>query len=707
MTKTLVCNCNQTMSLDDAFFKKHLTGHTKIYDGLCRQEIGSFIEALDADEEIVVACTQEKALFNAIALHTEKPLLAPIRFINIRETAAWGNGAKAAQPKITSLLELAKLPPPEPLPTVNYDSSRARLLIIGGSADSIKIAQQLYNEFTVTVLLQDAVPMPFQKQFSILRADLTELSGYLGKFDAQWQSTNPIQLDLCTGCGACIAACPESAIDGSFQIDLNKCDNNRACVSACGAIGAIQFVTTAPTIKDEFDLVLDLHDQPFLKIPEPPKGYFAPGKDQDAQAKAIHQLMLSVGEFEKPKFFLYNEKICAHGRNGQVGCNACIEICSTQAIQSVFEGGKGRVSVNPHLCMGCGACATACPSGAMSYANPSVPYLGHKFKVLAQSFTLASPEKIAPTVLLHSGAEGGDLWLDGLGRMSKIASQEFRGIPAHVIPMSLHHIASTGIELWLGMLTQGVGEIALLATGEESPQYLGLLKTQIQTATEILVGLGYTARIRLIEIGTHQSIHETENLRKLDRALQDLKPMTTLAPLATFTYAKEKRQTLEMVLEHLLKHAPLPLAEQESLPLSTGALIGGVSVNTQTCTLCMSCVSACPEGALLDHLEIPQLGLIEKNCVQCGLCSSTCPENAITLQPRLSTIAARKVRNTLNEDKPFHCVKCAKPFATAKMMQNMLLKVGQHPAFAGAGQKRIQMCGDCRVLDMMQTQDFS
>jgi ferredoxin len=357
--------------------------------------------------------------------------------------------------------------------------------------------------------------------------------------------------------------------------------------------------------------------------------------------------------------------------------------------------------------MGCGACATACPSGAMSYANPTVPYQGTKVKTIVQTYASASQDNHAPTVLLHSGNEGGDQWLEALGRFTRINSKSFNGLPAHVNPLSLHHIASTGIELWLGMLTQGIGEIVLLASGEESPQYVQLLKTQIQTTAEILLGLGYPSRIRLIELGHQQSIDQDENILWLDRALQDLKPQKPITPLATFTFSKDKRQSLEFALEHLLQHAPLPLNDMQSVPLSSGAPIGGLAVNNQTCTLCMSCVSACPEGALLDHLDLPQLGLIEKNCVQCGLCAKTCPEQAITLQPRLSTIAQRKVRNTLNEDTPFHCIKCAKPFATEKMMQTMLVKIGAHPAFSGDAKKRIQMCSDCRVVDMMHKQDFS
>jgi hypothetical protein len=35
------------------------------------------------------------------------------------------------------------------------------------------------------------------------------------------------------------------------------------------------------------------------------------------------------------------------------------------------------------------------------------------------------------------------------------------------------------------------------------------------------------------------------------------------------------------------------------------------------------------------------------------------------------------------------------------MVENMLGKLGGHSMFAG-GTRRLQMCGDCRVVDMME-----
>jgi Fe-S-cluster-containing hydrogenase component 2 len=119
--------------------------------------------------------------------------------------------------------------------------------------------------------------------------------------------------------------------------------------------------------------------------------------------------------------------------------------------------------------------------------------------------------------------------------------------------------------------------------------------------------------------------------------------------------------------------------------------------------MCLSCVGACPESALLDNPDQPQLRFIEKNCVQCGLCVTTCPEQALTLQPRLwlaDGAKSRQAARVLHEVAPYACVRCGKPFGTLRAIEAMIGKLAGHSAFQGVAAERLKMCGDCRVIDL-------
>jgi ferredoxin len=693
MSQKLVCNCNGTMPLD----AKALG--VPVYRSLCRQEVGSFLKALDGSDSLVVACTQEGALFNELAEQSEKPLVAPLRFVNIREVAGWTQEAKVSGPKIAALLALADMPEAEPVPVVNYES-QGRLFIIGAGSLALPWAEKLSASLDVSVLCTEPGDLPLARNYPIYTGVVTKLDGYLGKFTVDWDLQNPIDPEMCTRCGACVEVCPENAIDLSFQIDMSKCKSHRDCVTACASIGAISFDRKDRERNAEFDLILDLRADPKMRMSQTPQGYFAPGKDPLDQALAVNQLLEMVGEFEKPKYFAYNEKICAHGRNGKVGCNACIDVCSTGAISSLFKSGQGSVEVNPNLCMGCGACSTACPSGAMRYNYPSVSHQGKELKAIATVFT-AEAKKIsqaaAPSLLLHT-LKAGTQMIDGLGRSAHVLPKQFEGLPSFVIPYGIEHIASTGLDLWLGALTYGFAEVVLLLSGDEDPAYRATLEEQASLANAILKAYGFDERVHLIQA---QSADDLQTVSKAMSALLQRGALNSICTPASFGLSTQKRETLEAVLEHLQKQAKTPLPEA-GVALPTSSLLGGLLINKDACTLCMSCVSSCPEGALLDNPDEPILSFIEKQCVQCGICVQTCPEKALTLNPRLQTVEQRKQRITLNETQAFNCISCGKPFGTLKMVDLMLSKLGAHGAFAGAAMDRLKMCSDCRVVDMVK-----
>jgi ferredoxin len=688
---TLICNCNRTLPLDGAALGRVLGEELTVHTTLCRREAPAFQRATRSPDELVVACTQESQLFNELSAQTEGAVsldTRPIRFVNLRETGGWSRDAAQATPKMAALLAAARLPDPDPVPTVSYRSS-GRLLIIGPLERAEALAARLDDVLDVSLFATGGAGRQ-ERRYPVLAGQLQQVTGWLGVFRVRWSQNNPIALDLCTRCNACVAACPEGAIGLDYQIDLDACRAHRDCVRACEAAGAIDFQREAVAQEESFDLVLDLREQRAFTQHALPQGYFhlAPQAGADAQLAALLQLRELVGEFEKPRFFQYKQRLCAHGRNEQVGCRACVDVCSASAISSQVE--RQQIHVNPNLCVGCGACTTVCPSGALSYAYPDAPYQGRKLRTLLQTYAKAGGRDAV--LMIHSQGAGQRL-IDDWGRAAQL-DKALRGIPARVLPVAVWHTASLGLDLWLSAIAQGASQVWLLTTEEEAPDYLRALQEQMAVGQALLNGLGYA--------GEHLRILQARDARDiplLDAAAR-VAPAQTVTTSASFAVQADKRATLELALEHLMQQAPATaLPEAIALP-SEGAPLGTVVVDRDACTLCLSCVSACPANALLDNPSQPQLRFVEKNCLQCGLCVTTCPEDALRLQSRLLLTEQRRQPRVVNEQPAYACIRCGKPFGTLKGVEAMLTRLSGHAMFQGVAAERLKMCGDCRVIDL-------
>src|SRR5438094_939258 len=496
--KTLkVCSCNRTIGVDAKALAKALKAGEAlaVHDQLCRKDAGAFQAAL-TEPDVIVACTQEAALFGELAEQARSS--ASLKFVNVRELGGWSARGGEATPKIAALVAMAALPEPEPAPAVEFKSG-GDLLIIGPADAALDWAERLAAQLQVSVLINGkGGELPLERRYPVWSGRVMKLQGWLGAFDVEWRQENPIDLEVCTRCNACVRACPESAIGYDYQVDLDKCKAHRDCVAACGAIGAIDFSRLETSRREKFDLVLDLSREPILRLHQLPQGYLAPGADPLEQALAAQQLTTLVGEFEKPRFFRYREKICAHSRSGQSGCNLCIEVCSSGAIRADGD----HVKVESHLCAGCGGCATVCPSGAMTYAYPQVPDLGMRLKTLLSTYRDAGGKDAC--IVFHDAE---------LGRRAVLEHGRRHGLPARVIPFECFHIASIGIDLVLGVIAYGASQVRVLVTDKVADTYLAALERQLGFAQTILSALGYA--------GVHAGI------------IHDLSELNTLAPAAT------------------------------------------------------------------------------------------------------------------------------------------------------------------------------
>jgi ferredoxin len=262
------------------------------------------------------------------------------------------------------------------------------------------------------------------------------------------------------------------------------------------------------------------------------------------------------------------------------------------------------------------------------------------------------------------------------------------------VPIEVHHVASVGLDSWLAALAWGASSVAVLTGKTLAPQYRDALRFQMSLGDTIANALGYQGEhFRLVDGATSET---------LESALWVWPPALAPRVAATFAPTADKRTTLSFAIDHLAAHAPVP---RQTIPLPAGAPFGAIAVNRDTCTMCLACVGACPEGAILDNALAPQLRFIESKCVQCGICVKTCPENAIALVPELDVTPSAKSPRILNEAQIFACTRCGKPLGTQKMIDAMLGRLAKHSMFVEPGAlDRLKMCADCRVVDLIKSE---
>ena len=221
----------------------------------------------------------------------------------------------------------------------------------------------------------------------------------------------------------------------------------------------------------------------------------------------------------------------------------------------------------------------------------------------------------------------------------------------------------------------------------------GLGKT-VALAEPILAGLGFAgARVATIE---------TDDPEALGSALRTIAQMDGTTKPATFAAAGLKRDVVRLALRELHAAALSPV---DIVPLPQGAPFGTVEVKVAGCTLCLSCVSACPTGALSDDPERPILRFAEDACVQCGLCQATCPEKVIGLKPQIDFRAATAASRIIKQEEPFACIRCGKPFGVKSSVERVAAKLeGRHWMFKDSKTRLdvIKMCADCRVSAMAE-----
>ncbi|MBW4710055.1 4Fe-4S binding protein [Roseobacter sp. YSTF-M11] len=489
--------------------------------------------------------------------------------------------------------------------------------------------------------------------------DLADILAVTVLVDAPFDTTPGLPFDVVSG-----SLSRASGSLGAFNLRL---DGFQQIIA--GGRGDAEWTPARDGALTECDVILDLRGgTPLFSAHEKRDGYLRadPGS-QPAVAKAVLEASQLIGTFEKPLYVRLEEPLCAHSRAEQPACSKCLDICPTGAISSAGE----HVAIDPMICAGCGACSALCPSGAITYDAPPVATLFARIHTLASTFRTAGGAD--PRLMVHDdfGAE-----------MISLSARYGRGLPADVIPLSVTALAGFGHAEMLSALASGFASVSIL----------------LAPTTERDVIEGEAALAEAIAGRRAITILDVTDPDALSDALYDAATAscvdTPILPLGS------RRQVARLAAKALQPEA-------EVIALPPAAPYGAILVDQDACTLCLSCVSLCPSGALGDNPDKPQLRFQEDACLQCGLCSTICPEDAITLAPQLDLTDAAFTQKVLNEEEPFACVECGTLFGAKSTVERITEKLaGNHAMFGNPEAVRmIQMCENCRIQAQFHSRD--
>ena len=639
----LICSCEDTMPLDGEAVRR-----------VCRDSV--VVEGRQL-------CRAELARFQKMAAGGEAILVActqeaplfeevageikdagEISFVNIRESAGWSSDAKAAGPKMAALIAAATEPGPD-YPFVSLNSEGVTLLY-GKDERAIEAAKLLKDHLDLTVLIKqgaDVAPLAVT-EFPVVKGTIRGARGHLGAFEVTIYDY----------------ATPNPSSRGALAFGAARNDAKSRC-----------------------DILIDLSGgAPLFPAADLRDGYLRadPG-DPAAVLRAVLKARDLTGTFDKPRYITFTEDLCAHSRSKIVGCRRCLDLCPTGAIAPNGD----HVIIDEKICAGCGQCAAACPTGAAAYALPPADALLRKLRTLLTAYREAGGQRAI--VMFHDAEHGGEL-IDALARHGD-------GLPANVLPVQVNEVTQVGLEAIAASFAYGASALRFLIRAKPRHDVAGLTRT-IALAQPILAGIGFG--------GSRVAAIETDDPDALGSTLRAIAAMDGAAKPATFSAVGAKRDVLRHALREMHAVAPAPV---DIIALPEGAPFGAVEVNVEGCTLCLSCVSACPTGALSDDPERPMLRFAEDACVQCGLCKATCPEKVISLKPQLDFRAATAMARIIKQEDPAECIRCGKPFGVKSTVDRVVAKLeGKHWMYKDSKKRLdvIRMCENCRVAAMAEEQ---
>lgn len=330
---------------------------------------------------------------------------------------------------------------------------------------------------------------------------------------------------------------------------------------------------------------------------------------------------------------------CAVVRNRNATCTRCAEACTSGCISYL----EGETVISPEKCIGCGTCATVCPTCALEAHHPNDKEL---YEACTQAMQNAEGEAvIACEQLLEAAA--------GLYDPERVVGVKCLGRVEESLLILLARAGAHRVALVQGKCDgcrQNPGSKTAMAVCDTANCLLAAWGQE-----EIVeVSSKLPSTVRRQDNAAHDASRRGFLTDMFDTAKATAQTSADYAIKETFGSSEEpedapviQKVQEDGTLPHFLPHRRNRLlkglasfGDPQDVMIDT-RLWGHAVIDIQACTSCQMCATFCPTEAIKKFEDADGTFGIKhypSRCVKCLCCTDICPSNALTISDEVFAV---------------------------------------------------------------------
>lgn len=368
----------------------------------------------------------------------------------------------------------------------------------------------------------------------------------------------------------------------------------------------------------------------------------------------IDGLLSMLSAMESDVLAVHEER-CISVRNRNASCLRCVEACTSGALS--YQ--DNQMKVEPDRCIGCGTCATACPTCAIEIRDPTDDELTSLLKRSIVA-TKGHPVVACEVALAQAGKQVVPETQAAQSIFGKPKQRDVTYDPSKVV--ALPCLGRVDESALVGLAAYKAFDVTLVCGDCSACAYAPgkvMVRQVVDSTRNLLEAFDSTLAVKLVdELPGHVcAVQDGATLcaggvsrRDFLRSAKDSSARAASAVAqqevasvlgkeevsVPAAYRKANKDgtlshfvpTRRLRLYNYLNHIGEPVAD-----FVETRVVGAVSLDASKCTSCRMCAVFCPTGALAKLDEDDAFGIVHRPsaCMQCRLCERICPEQAIEI----------------------------------------------------------------------------